>query len=373
MRTWPCFSMYLRKLPGGKTQKESCTGRVKIDPKTASPNDPAKCRRCKNTLPAYVFLNARPIRLIGSDKAWALAVGATRQEHSLKAGNRPAYGASDADAPELHKEGAPPELCIARFCEVPWPAGIDVFRRGTDVDILEVRSRTELWYAMIVRDADPNDRPVVLVVGEGAVLWAIGWMLAGDAKKQESWRDNHGGRPPAWFVPKVALHPMSTLPIAYVLANPWVGRHRAASFQSSDYKHSTYTVDELNRLAWIRAKTVASASVFNALPPEKQAALAAQAVERRLAFIDRLDYELAGDMSLEEDWQLRDFLEVGVPRLQKELVQYEEAAKTEEILLPDLWDFLTEADKQLKLAIEFAERRIATWAVRRAKEAGACV
>ena len=117
--------------------------------------------------------------------------------------------------------GAVAEAAVAKFLGKPYQPTADTFHELPDAHGLDVRSvdSDEPGQSLIVRDDDPDPRPVVLaVVNKNAagdeprecVVELAGWMTYGEAKRPEWRRDPHGRRP-AWFVPRSALRPVLEL------------------------------------------------------------------------------------------------------------------------------------------------------------------
>lgn len=108
-------------------------------------------------------------------------------------------------------EGALGELVFAKFLNVYWPGSVDTFQTQPDVAGCEIKTRSEHWHDLIVREADikdgDNDKAFVLVTGHSSRndFQVRGWITAGEAQRSEWWAA-HGGRPAAWFVPASALH-----------------------------------------------------------------------------------------------------------------------------------------------------------------------
>jgi hypothetical protein len=65
-------------------------------------------------------------------------------------------------------------------------------------------------YELIVRDDDAPGARFLLVTGQCPRYCVRGWILGADARR-DAWRQTHGDREPAYFVPHAALHPPATL------------------------------------------------------------------------------------------------------------------------------------------------------------------
>jgi hypothetical protein len=101
-------------------------------------------------------------------------------------------------------EGAGGEMAFAKWANVYWHPGVGTYK-APDVGGYQVRTRTESWYDLIVRNNDKDDDRFALVLGKMPDYQIVGW-ISGREAKQDRWRRNHGGYGPAWFVPQAALH-----------------------------------------------------------------------------------------------------------------------------------------------------------------------
>lgn len=111
----------------------------------------------------------------------------------------------------IHIEGAAGELALALWLGVPWDGDVNTFKSKPDVASLEVRTRLEDTWDLIIRKADTDDAIYVLLTGKVPTFDIRGWIWGRDARRRE-WLQNYGGYGVAHFVPQSALHPMSELP-----------------------------------------------------------------------------------------------------------------------------------------------------------------
>jgi hypothetical protein len=135
-----------------------------------------------------------------------------RQEEALKKDLPDRHGFDGVSGLTVHVEGAAGELAVAKALNVEWDATVNTFKGVADIlaDI-EVRTRSRSDYDLIVRSDDDDNKTFVLVIRKGPkVFETIGWIKAKDAK-QEQWVKTYGSRPPAFFVPKSALHDMEKI------------------------------------------------------------------------------------------------------------------------------------------------------------------
>jgi hypothetical protein len=116
----------------------------------------------------------------------------------------------DGEPWNIDIEGAAGEIAAAKALGVYWGASVNTFKVGGDVGGLEIRTRSKSEYELLIRDNDPDDSIFVLVTGRSPNFEVVGWMKGKDAKREE-WKQTHGGRPPAYFVPQSELHSIESL------------------------------------------------------------------------------------------------------------------------------------------------------------------
>ena len=137
-------------------------------------------------------------------------IGRLRQLSSIKSGLVDAHGFDGGGWTE-HIEGACGELAVAKATGVFWDGSINSFSRPDLPGRIQVRTRSRDDYALIVRDNDNDGDSFVLVTGRCPNYTVRGWILGGDAKKEE-FRRAYGGRESAFFVPQSKLLCLSNLP-----------------------------------------------------------------------------------------------------------------------------------------------------------------
>lgn len=108
---------------------------------------------------------------------------------------------------DIHIEGAAGELAFAKSINRYWSGSVNTFKTGGDVGSVQVRTRSKHSYELLVRDQDRDDDLFVLVTGVSPNFKVWGYITGREAK-QGQWRQTHGGRPPAYFVPHAALTPL---------------------------------------------------------------------------------------------------------------------------------------------------------------------
>lgn len=122
-----------------------------------------------------------------------------------------------AEAPvwDVDIEGACGELAAARALGLYWSGAAGVAKLPDVGGSVEVRTAAQ--GRLILRPDDPDDRRFVLVIGRVPTFDVCGWIYAGDGKRPE-YAKAPNGRPPAWFVPRSRLRPITELRIGKRLA-----------------------------------------------------------------------------------------------------------------------------------------------------------
>lgn len=155
-------------------------------------------------------MNAADISLTPSELAYAAWVGVSRNVEALRDQRQQTYGSTGDNAWTLHIEGAAGEMAAAKALDLFWNAPIGTYRRGGDIGAVQVRTRSQHSYELIVRPDDRPDDVFVLVTGRAPRYRVPGWITGREAMQPE-WLHEHGDRPAAYFVPHAALHPLSTM------------------------------------------------------------------------------------------------------------------------------------------------------------------
>ena len=143
------------------------------------------------------------VRLTTAELWQAASVGALRHMQALARGQKDAHGFDGEDSWTIHIEGACGELAFAKHLGV-YPGLTACAGKAPDVGKYQVRTRSRADYDLIVRSGDSDGDVFVLVTGANGVYRVVG-SIAGRDAKNEQWRKDYGGRPPAYFVPQSAL------------------------------------------------------------------------------------------------------------------------------------------------------------------------
>jgi hypothetical protein len=123
-------------------------------------------------------------------------------------GRKPNRGQPDVPSLPHHKMGSYAEFAVAKALNL-YPGFTVNHFAGPDIEPnIEVRSAPR--GRLILNDQDNSFRKYVLVLGEAPSLELVGWIWGYEGQKKEFLRDLKNGRPPAYFVPREALRPMST-------------------------------------------------------------------------------------------------------------------------------------------------------------------
>lgn len=151
------------------------------------------------------------VTLDWSELELAAAVGLRRQISSMRDQREDKHGFSGPGW-TIHIEGACGELAVAKALGRYWNGSVDNFR-GPDIPDQEVRAafgriqirtRSNAYYDLIVRPDDADQDVFILVTGRAPEFEVHGWIRGREAK-QEMWLRTYGDRPPAYFVPQAAL------------------------------------------------------------------------------------------------------------------------------------------------------------------------
>jgi hypothetical protein len=149
---------------------------------------------------------------LGLGEVWqAVMIGAMRHIKALRSGLPDRHGFDGTDGWTIHIEGAAGEMAVSKALDRYWGAPVNTFKAGGDVGEVQVRTRSRHDYELLVRPDDRDADVYVHVTGRVPAFRVHGWLSGQEAKRPEYLRA-HGGRPPAYFVPTDALHPIETLP-----------------------------------------------------------------------------------------------------------------------------------------------------------------
>jgi hypothetical protein len=150
------------------------------------------------------------VTLTPREIAMAAHVGVMRNITALSAKLIPANGFNKEHAWNEHIEGACGEVAFAKLVNRYWMPSVNTFR-AADIGLdIQVRTRSRHDYELIVRPSDNPEHVFVLVTGRSPNFRIRGYVFGREARRDEWFRD-HGGRPPAWFIPHDELRPWEDL------------------------------------------------------------------------------------------------------------------------------------------------------------------
>lgn len=132
-------------------------------------------------------------------------IAAQRHVESIIAGRKDRHGAASSDDRLGHHfEGACGELAYCKARNVHWTGSVNSFK-GADVGSnVQVRTRSNHDWELIVRSDDSDLDWFVLVTGKAPTFTVRGY-IQGRAAKRPEFLANHGGHGEAYFVPQSAL------------------------------------------------------------------------------------------------------------------------------------------------------------------------
>jgi hypothetical protein len=148
------------------------------------------------------------VTLTRDEWRYAAQIGLDRVISSRCMGLEHRNGMDEADAYRNNIEGACGERAAAKYLGVYWDGSVDTFRSKADLlGNVEVKTRTEHWHDLIVRRWDAETPKLYIHVTGLAPTYRIrGWLWLGSPDDcRDEWKQTHGGRPEAWFIPTSQL------------------------------------------------------------------------------------------------------------------------------------------------------------------------
>lgn len=150
------------------------------------------------------------VKLTWHELMTAAQIGLRRQIEAMAKGLPDKHGLDAEKGWGVHIEGAAGELAFAKATNRYWGGSVNTFKVGGDVGDIQVRTRSRDDYELLVRDDDRDEDCFVLVIGRAPKFKIMGYLTGKDAK-QSKWRQTHGGREPAFFVPQSELRSVTEL------------------------------------------------------------------------------------------------------------------------------------------------------------------
>src|SRR5690242_2973336 len=127
------------------------------------------------------------VTLDWSELELAAAVGLRRQISSMRDQREDKHGFSGPGW-TIHIEGACGELAVAKALGRYWNGSVDTFKApdlGCDVreaESLQIRTRSNAYYDLIVRPDDADQDVYILVTGRAPEFEVHGWIRGREAK-----------------------------------------------------------------------------------------------------------------------------------------------------------------------------------------------
>jgi hypothetical protein len=155
--------------------------------------------------------HARPytVTLTPREAAEAERVGRARYDESIGSRRRDYWGMGK-DSSESHEFGAKGEFAFCKMYGILWDKAVNQFAVPDIRGQVEIRTlRDSSRVNVKVKPKDRDDAIVVLMrrlPGKKERFEFVGWVFAGDVKKDEFWKDPGGRGAYAWFAPKAALY-----------------------------------------------------------------------------------------------------------------------------------------------------------------------
>lgn len=145
----------------------------------------------------------------------AVTLGTARQEESVQSNRKDRHGFDGKDGLRIHIEGSAGELAFAKAFGLYPGFTLNTFKAADIGANIQVRTRSERRYGLIVRPDDDDADIFVHVIGTRPYYAIMGWMLGG-AAKSPAYIETYGDRPPAYFVPTEDLRDLSELVVTPV-------------------------------------------------------------------------------------------------------------------------------------------------------------
>jgi hypothetical protein len=155
-----------------------------------------------------MFQFPQTIQLTSPEIYIASQIGVMRNvashQRNLPRGNRDAEANNDHQW-ETDINGALAELAVAKAYGVYWNPSVNV-GKAADVGVIQVRSNTRKNGHLIIRKSDKDHEPFMLVICQNPVFHIVGWMIAGEAKRDEFYRPADKFGVEAWWVDQASLN-----------------------------------------------------------------------------------------------------------------------------------------------------------------------
>lgn len=162
-------------------------------------------KRGKDADQVKIFLTDEEIKSVSS-------VASLRNSEAIRMRATDKKRSSESDY-HIHRVGALGEYAWKKASGSSSRLSVNTFKSSSDLDGVEIRTRTRHYYDLIIR---PDDNPVRIFVLVTTIwptdnlFWIRGHIVAQNAMIQKFWK-NYGGHGSAWFVPASDLIPIDRL------------------------------------------------------------------------------------------------------------------------------------------------------------------
>jgi len=123
------------------------------------------------------------------------------------------YGAPEREgSEELDIIAARGEMAVAKGLNLFWSGTVGNYGAVDVGGLVEVRTRSKDWHALILHPDDKDDTPYVLVdASKPPVFRLVGWMFGKEGKDKRFWSDPSKQNRPAFFINQKDLRPMGEI------------------------------------------------------------------------------------------------------------------------------------------------------------------
>lgn len=147
------------------------------------------------------------VRLTDMEMRIAALLGVER--HVQSASRKTTRGQAAETSLQSHIVGASGEIAVAKALGLYPGFTVNNFKEPDIEPNIQVRSAIK--GRLILSDKDNPFQKYVFVLGFAPNLEVAGWVWGYDAQIKKWFLDPNNGRPPAYFVPKEALKPISSI------------------------------------------------------------------------------------------------------------------------------------------------------------------
>lgn len=155
---------------------------------------------------AHTVVVVEGLLMILSDDDMQLATDAGTRRYERRRGATHKWNRNPADhTVDVDIRACAAEIAVARALRKEW---VELDRPDPEGDVgpgIQVRYSSRDWGALLLHPDDDDTHRFYLVTGTPPALTVRGWILAGDGKMPEFWRELQPGRP-CFVVPQEILH-----------------------------------------------------------------------------------------------------------------------------------------------------------------------